>query len=355
MYHFSENFEVQVFIDDDLEDDTRSECEGSVASSTISLRPSLRSYHEENGRTYHHYKEGKYNIPNDDKELDRQDLEHHLWLLTLDDRLGLAPPCQPNANVGRVLDVGTGTGIWAMNYGEEHPQVRVYGNDLSPVQPDHTPPNVRFEVDDVEDEWTFSRPFDYIHSRVMTSSISDWSLYLRRCFDNLEPGGYLELQELDCVPRSDDGTLTPQSPLMKWADLLVEASEKCGRPYIRIPPLKDLMVEIGFEDVCIYMHKWPTNSWPKDPKFKELGMWQNQSMMEGLDGFTMAPLTRALKWKKDEVNVFLIDVRKEINNRDVHAYWPIYFIMGRKPLKTDENKKPDSSNFAFTFECKGGV
>ncbi|KAJ0377305.1 hypothetical protein COL26b_004496 [Colletotrichum chrysophilum] len=95
------------------------------------------------------------------------------------------------------------------------------------------------------------------------------------------------------------------------------------------------MIEIGFEDVSIYMHKWPTNSWPKDLKFKELGMWQNQSMMEGLEGFTMAPLTRALDWKKDEVNVFLIDVRKEINNRDVHAYWPIYFIMGRKPFKAE--------------------
>ncbi|KAI8316423.1 putative methyltransferase tdiE [Colletotrichum sp. SAR11_59] len=211
----------------------------------------------------------------------------------------------------------------------------VYGNDLSPVQPGHVPPNVRFEVDDVEDEWTFSRPFSYIHSRVMTSSISDWRLYLRRCFDNLEPGGWLELQELDCVPRSDDGTLTPENTLNKWADLLVDASEKFGRPYVRIPPLKDIMIEIGFEDVSIYMHKWPTNSWPKDLKFKELGMWQNQSMMEGLEGFTMAPLTRALDWKKDEVNVFLIDVRKEINNRDVHAYWPIYFIMGRKPLKAE--------------------
>ncbi|KAI8310246.1 putative methyltransferase tdiE [Colletotrichum sp. SAR11_240] len=69
----------------------------------------------------------------------------------------------------------------------------------------------------------------------------------------------------------------------------------------------------------------------------------------------MAPLTRALKWKMDEVNVFLIDVRKEINNRDVHAYWPIYFIMGRKPLKTDGNKNPASSNFMFTFECKEGL
>ncbi|KAI8233978.1 putative methyltransferase tdiE [Colletotrichum sp. SAR 10_86] len=324
MYQAPESNEVQVAID-----------EASVASSTTSLRPSLRDYREENGRTYHQYKDGKYNLPNDDRELDRQDLEHQLWLLSLDDRLGLAPPCQPNAKVDRVLDVGTGTGIWALNYGDEHPEAEVYGNDLSPVQPGHVPPNVRFEVDDVEDEWTFSRPFSYIHSRVMTSSIGDWRLYLRRCFDNLEPGGWLELQELDCVPRSDDGTLTPESPLNKWADLLVDASEKFGRPYVRIPPLKDMMIEIGFEDVSIYMHKWPTNSWPKDLKFKELGMWQNQSMMEGLEGFTMAPLTRALDWKKDEVNVFLIDVRKEINNRDVHAYWPIYFIMGRKPFKAE--------------------
>lgn len=57
--------------------------------------------------------------------IENLDLEHQLWLLTLDDRLGLAPPCQPNAKVGRVLDVGTGTGIWALNYGDEHPEAEV--------------------------------------------------------------------------------------------------------------------------------------------------------------------------------------------------------------------------------------
>lgn len=45
------------------------------------------------------------------------------------------------------------------------------------------PPNVKFEVDDIEDEWTYSRPFEYIHSRLMTSSLSDWPVFLRRCFE----------------------------------------------------------------------------------------------------------------------------------------------------------------------------
>jgi methylase of polypeptide subunit release factors len=49
-------------------------------------------------------------------------LQHHLFLLTFDDKLGLSPPNEHDAKVGRVLDVGTGTGIWAIDYGDEHPE-----------------------------------------------------------------------------------------------------------------------------------------------------------------------------------------------------------------------------------------
>jgi 16S rRNA G527 N7-methylase RsmG len=38
---------------------------------------------------------------------------HHLWLLTLDDKLFLAPIQNPK----RALDVGTGAGLWAV-YGK---------------------------------------------------------------------------------------------------------------------------------------------------------------------------------------------------------------------------------------------
>lgn len=43
------------------------------------------------------------------------DLQHHLFLLTLDGRLSLAPI---GDNLQYVLDVGTGTGIWALDFGK---------------------------------------------------------------------------------------------------------------------------------------------------------------------------------------------------------------------------------------------
>ncbi len=46
------------------------------------------------------------------------DLQHNLFLLTFGDKLGLAPPCFPDTKVNHVLDLGTGTGIWAMDFAE---------------------------------------------------------------------------------------------------------------------------------------------------------------------------------------------------------------------------------------------
>lgn len=48
----------------------------------------------------------------------------------------------------RVLDIGTGTGIWALEMGDRFPETKVYGIDLSPIQPTAVPSNVHFFVQD---------------------------------------------------------------------------------------------------------------------------------------------------------------------------------------------------------------
>ena len=41
----------------------------------------------------------------------------------------------------------------------------------------------------------------------------------------------------------------------------------------------------------------------------------------GVEAFAMAPLTRALGWSADEVQLFLVDIRKDCANIDIHSVY----------------------------------
>jgi methylase of polypeptide subunit release factors len=63
-------------------------------------------------------------------ELDRMDLEHHIFGLVVG-QLHLAPLKSPQ----KILDLGTGTGLWAIDAADKYPSAEVIGTDLSPTQP----------------------------------------------------------------------------------------------------------------------------------------------------------------------------------------------------------------------------
>ncbi|KLP00213.1 uncharacterized protein FFB20_00932 [Fusarium fujikuroi] len=53
---------------------------------------------------------------------------------------------------------------------------------------------------------------------------------------------------------------------------------------------------------------------------------------KGLEALSMAALTRVLGWTQEEVTIFLAKVRRDLNDRTIHAYWPVYSTYGRRPL-----------------------
>ena len=65
-------------------------------------------------------------------ELDRLDITHQMIRITMGNKLYFSPIGE---NVERVLDVGTGTGIWAIEMGDQFPNAEIVGTDLSAVQP----------------------------------------------------------------------------------------------------------------------------------------------------------------------------------------------------------------------------
>jgi hypothetical protein len=48
---------------------------------------------------------------------------------------------------------------------EAYPSAEVLGVDLSPIQSPWVPPNLKFLVDDIEDEWLNGDNFDLVHLR----------------------------------------------------------------------------------------------------------------------------------------------------------------------------------------------
>lgn len=221
----------------------------SQSSASTSLASSILHYEYSNGRRYAGYRSGSYLLPNDEQEQDRLDLLHHIFLLILGGKLYDAP-INPT-RLKRVLDIGTGTGIWAIDFADEHPGVDVLGTDLSPIQPTWVPPNAKFYIDDAEADWVYpsSEPFDYIHCRTMSGSISDWEKLTAQCYAHLSPGGWLEFQEPIALCESDDGTLDLAEDMLKWQELCNQAASGFGKEIRVGNTLKERMESAGFVDV----------------------------------------------------------------------------------------------------------
>jgi hypothetical protein len=68
--------------------------------------------------------------------------------------------------------------------GDRYPSAVVIGADLSPIQPTCVPPNVKFIVDDVEDEWVAPLShYDYVHARHIVMAIKDWPSLTKKVYE----------------------------------------------------------------------------------------------------------------------------------------------------------------------------
>ncbi|KAK3903142.1 Trans-aconitate 2-methyltransferase [Staphylotrichum tortipilum] len=301
----------------------------SSGTSLTSITSSVLRGKVEDGRVYAVYGKEEYGMPMDDVELDRIDMCHAKYYALLEKKRFLSPI---GDNPQKILDLGCGTGIWSIDVADMYPSADVLGVDIAPTQPEWVPPNCIFELDDMEQDWAWKEnSFDLIFARDLIVSVRDWPRLIDQAYRHLKPGGWIEFHCVTGILQCDDNTLAPDSPMRKFSDALAESTAIFGTPIDDPLRWKGWFEARGFEDVTQAVYKMPCNPWPKDQRLKLIGAFEMENLLYGLSGMVTRLFSKALKWSPEQVQVFLVDVRREIKNRNVHAYWPFYVVYARKP------------------------
>lgn len=126
-----------------------------------------------------------------------------------------------------------------------------------------------------------------------------------------------------CPLGCDDGTLKKDSDLWLWVTTLMKAMEIAQRPLTFAQQWKTFLEEVGFEDVVEIVHKWPINTWARDPKYKTLGRWSLLNTDQVIEPAILAPATRFLGWSHEDAMALATNARKAIKDPRVHSYWPM--------------------------------
>ena len=65
--------------------------------------------------------------------------------------------------------------------------------------------------------------------------------------------------------------MSPDSAIVRWSTMINDAFTANERPLDSAYLYEQQLAEAGFINIRVVKEKWPTNRWPKDPKYKQLG------------------------------------------------------------------------------------
>ncbi|RKP06290.1 S-adenosyl-L-methionine-dependent methyltransferase [Thamnocephalis sphaerospora] len=267
------------------------------------------------GRRYHGESESPYPLPNDMTEINRLDTQHYL-LQNLTGKSYHAPIDNPK----RVLDIGTGTGIWMREMSEKLPESEFLGLDIVPRPADVSfAQNCHFEAANILKG--IPRPdnhFDFVFGRLLFTGIPEqsWAFYAKECARVCAPGGWVEMMELNA--RICDGGKFGD----RFSDLMIAALAKRGVASETVDVIENYMQDAGLVDIRVEEFKMPLGNWGD-----RLGtlFWENAIMVaKGMIPMYVA----ALGIPADELRQELKEIDEGVQQH--RAYVTVRVVCGRK-------------------------
>jgi hypothetical protein len=141
------------------------------------------------------------------------------------------------------------------------------------------------------------------------------------------------LSELGVTPEPTNKDYPPPFQIIRWLDLYDEAMKKMGFNFRIAHSFKQMLTDAGFVDIVEEKLEVPWGAWPKDRRRKAIGLWHlglcsrtcgcrsntddvAEQLKQGLQGIVMGLFTRSLGWSPTEVEIFLVELRKQLDDKN---------------------------------------
>lgn len=202
---------------------------------------------------------------------------------------------------------------------ERNPECRVIGSDLSLIQRQNLTPNCNFVQQDMENEdWLFDHKFDYIHFRYIVTCFNDTRAVIKRAYDSLRPGGWIEFYDVTALIVELDSSVH-DTAVEKWCKLLVQGGLLVDKDLIKPQKYAQWCRDTGFVTVTEKRVPLPSNGiWPKDPRMKEIGKKSLINQLNLVDSLTKFITLAGLS--AEETSHLERQVKDDFRNPALHFY-----------------------------------
>ncbi|KAK7007773.1 S-adenosyl-L-methionine-dependent methyltransferase [Favolaschia claudopus] len=211
--------------------------------------------------------------PHDEARLDAMHLAYTEYF---EGKLGPAPLEEMRPNLTKILDLGCGSGAWAVQAAAQFPDAEILAVDRAKL-PDRTfPSNMKFQIADLTKELEFDvGSFDVVHTRNVLLHVLNAPDILLRASRLVKPGGFLIIEEPDLVSFAETGGPATRAFMNKIKELLagIGADVQIGSK------VEGLIQALGeFEDVNVKMAALPLGGNGPDEALNNLGLGMKQSI-----------------------------------------------------------------------------
>ncbi|KAG5930779.1 hypothetical protein E4U53_002133 [Claviceps sorghi] len=268
------------------------------------------------------------------------DILHKFYLEIKNGRLFEAPLQKDSKRPLRIVDLGTGTSIWAIDVANNACSVatpmEILAVDINMIQPQYLPPQVTtLRLDLEQRSWDSSvwGNCDLIHIRQLYGSIRPemWDSIYRNAFRHLRPGpAYIEHVEIDWTARWAED-IPANSPLQKWSEYFRAGMARIGRSLeVDGPQVRNYLHRAGFVKIQVQSKRCFLSASLSGNRIKA-EKWLNEALRRNLEGYSMLPLIEGLGWTKERVDAFCAEVKRDILNCNTSAHFMIFTWTAEKP------------------------